>query len=385
MQALIDLAREDEEIRRIATRAMESPGVQGVTLHIDDLWLWEWNGRELFGDREFYSFERFRFDESIWRYGIRSAYFADSPINDIPVRPPTVNDLIERMRFWDQRRDYLHLRVTLPVILTICLRPEPKEIPRFFSERFQIAYEVRPLAQLSSNPKRLRRPLQGGLSTGVGTASYGTMGGVVRDLGRNGRMFGVTCAHVMTSGTVDQPARVDWKSPAPIGSVHLHTPLQQSSGLCTPDSTSGLNTVDVALIEIDHSIPANLGILDIGPLTGITPIAKIGQGQVVEFTGRSSGNRTLKVGRLGLIYEHQHNGQTYCFQNVIQLNWPRFYKLVRRPVTSGDSGSWICAANAKGISWCGMIIGDDRLHGYAVYAAIIEKWWNQQGMSLSVL
>ena len=106
-------------------------------------------------------------------------------------------------------------------------------------------------------------------------------------------------------------------------------------------------------------------------------IANIGQGQVVEFTGRSSGNRTLKVGRLGIIYQHQHNAQTYCFQNVIQLNWPRFYKLVRRPVTGGDSGSWICAANATGIGWCGMIIGDDQRHGYAgsrgKYWALVES------------
>ncbi len=384
MQALINLAGE-EEFLRIATAAMERRDVQGITLHIDDLWLTEWNATHLFGDPGAYFREWFRSVGPIWRDLNGTAYFADSPINDHPVRLPGTKDLNQRMPFWAARRDYLHLPTALPVILTICLRPEPKEIPRFESQRFQIAYEVRPLAQLSSNPKRLRRPLLGGLSAGVGTASYGTMGGVVRDIGQNGRMFGVTCAHVMTSGTVDQPAKIDRKNAARIGSVHSHSPLQSSAGLCTPASKNGLNSVDVALIEIDPSVPANLEILDIGPLAGIIPIAKIGQGQAVEFTGRSSGNRSLKVGRLGVIYQYQKNGQTYCFQNVIQLNWPRFYQLTQRPVTAGDSGSWICAANGQGVGWCGMIVGEDRLHGYAVYAETIEDWWKQQGFSLSVI
>ena len=26
-----------------------------------------------------------------------------------------------------------------------------------------------------------------------------------------------------------------------------------------------------------------------------------------------------------------------------------------------------------------MIIGEDRLHGYAIYAETIEDWWKQQG------
>jgi hypothetical protein len=145
------------------------------------------------------------------------------------------------------------------------------------------------------------------------------MGGIVQDQQSSPQKYGVTCAHVMTSGTVDQPAKVDSKRAAVIGIVSSHTPLQLPVGLCTLASISGVNTVDIALIEIDPSTSADLEVLDIGPLTGITPIAKIGQGQLVEFTGRSSGNRTLRTGGLGVIYKLKWNGQDYCFQNVIQI------------------------------------------------------------------
>ena len=51
----------------------------------------------------------------------------------------------------------------------------------------------------------------------------------------------------------------------------------------------------------------------------------------------------------------------------------------------GDSGGWICSPDANGMGWCGMIVGDDRLHGYAIYFAAIEDWWRRQGLTLSVV
>ena len=59
--------------------------------------------------------------------------------------------------------------------------------------------------------------------------------------------YGVTCAHVMTSGTVEQPAQIDSKRAAAIGTVSAHTSLQLPVGLCTPKSATGVNTVDIAL------------------------------------------------------------------------------------------------------------------------------------------
>jgi hypothetical protein len=381
MEALINLAREDEEIDLIARRAMENRSVQGVVLDIDPYWLTGWNYNRRFG-LEGFDRLRERFKGRIYD----ERFFADLPENDFPVLP------MHKEAFKDWPRDWVSYAKEhgfnpemSPVRITICLRPGAIEVPRFESGRYRILYETRPVATLSGNSKGYRRPLLGGLSAGVGTKHCGTMGGVVRDQRVPPQKYGVTCAHVMTSGTVEQPAQIDSKRAAAIGTVSTHTSLQLPVGLCTPKSITGVNTVDIALIEIDPSTSADLEVLDIGPLTGVTPIAGIGQGQTVEFTGRSSGNRTLRVGGLGIIYKLKWQGQEYCFQNVIQLNWPKFYQLLGgRPVMRGDSGAWICNPDENGFGWCGMIIGEDRLHGYAIYAETIEDWWKQQGLTLTV-
>jgi hypothetical protein len=389
MEMLIRLAREDETIQRIASAAMENRGVQGVALDLDAYWLTAWNYMRRFGSDAAVELRRRRYDHpfsSGWQIG-SDEFLTDLPENLYPALPLEISDLKWRPSEWKYRAEMKGFEPEQsPVRITICLRPGAAEIPSFELGPYRVLYETRPVATLSASPRKYRRPVVGGLSAGVGTKQYGTMGGIVRDGQSPPQKYGVTCAHVMTAGTVDQPAQVDSRRAVGIGTVSKHTPLTLPTGICTPVSTSGLNTVDVALIEIDGSTTnADLEVLDIGPLTGITPISKIGQGQLVEFTGRNSGNRMLRVGALNIIYEMNSNGKTYCFQNVIQLNWPKFYQLFNgRPVSQGDSGAWICNPNENGFGWCGMIIGDDRLHGYAIYAETIEKWWQQQGLNLTV-
>jgi hypothetical protein len=381
MEALINLAREDEEIELIASRAVENSSVQGVVLDIDPYWLTGWNYTRRFGIDAFDRM-RERFRGRIYE----ERFFADLPENDFPVLPMHKEAFKDRPLDWvSYAGEHGFSPEMSPVRITICLRPGASGVPRFESGRYRILYETRPVATLSGNSKGYRRPVLGGLSAGVGTKHCGTMGGVVQDQQWPPQKYGVTCAHVMTSGTVEQPAQIDSRRAAAIGTVSAHTSLQLPVGLCTPKSITGVNTVDIALIEIDRSTSADLEVLDIGPLTGVTPIAGIGQGQTVEFTGRSSGNRTLRVGGLGIIYKLKWQGQEYCFQNVIQLNWPKFYQLLGgRPVMRGDSGAWICKPDENGFGWCGMIIGEDRLHGYAIYAETIEDWWKQQGLTLTV-
>lgn len=381
MEVLVNLGEEDEEIQRITRAAMENPSVQGVILDIDPYWLTRWNYVRRFGEKEFHRMperNQFRF--------FRRGVFDDFSENAFPVLPLHRNNLKERPPDWASYAGEVGFDPEKsPVRVTICLRPGAVEVPRLESGSYQILYETRPIAALSAGPKTYRRPLLGGLSAGVGSKVCGTIGGIVKDQQAQSQKYGMTCAHVMRSGTVHQPAKVDSKKAAAIGTVSAHSNLQLPVGVCTPVSVTGLNTVDVALIEIDPSTSADLEILDIGPLTGVTPIASIGQGQLLEFTGRSSGNRSLRIGGLGVIYKLRWNGRDYCFKNVIQLNWPRFYQLLGgRPVARGDSGAWICNPNESGFGWCGMIIGEDRLHGYAIYAETIEDWWKQQGLSLTI-
>ncbi|HVQ16324.1 MAG TPA: hypothetical protein VMS40_22135 [Vicinamibacterales bacterium] len=390
MEVLIQLAREDGEIRRLVSAAIENPSVQGVVLQFDLFWLSGWNYTNRFGQNEW---ERvlqrlggWRLDYP-WAHTNLDGYLEELHENQSPVPVRSVSDLRWRPVGWERRAAIEHFDVEQsPVRVIVCLRPDATEVRRLESERYRVSYETRPVATLSANPRRYRRPVVGGLSTGVGTAVAGTMGGIVRDQQPPHQFYGVTCAHVMTSGTVEQPAQVDSRRAAAIGTVTSYTPLQVPSGTCTPYTGTGVNTVDMALIELDSTTTAQLEVLDIGALSGITPRTQIQQGQLVEFTGRASGHRTLKVGGLGVIYQLKAGAQTYCFQNLIQLTWPRFYQLLKgRPVTRGDSGGWICRPDANGFGWCGMLIGDDRLHGYAVYAETIDEWWRQHGLTLSVI
>jgi hypothetical protein len=398
MEFLIQLAREDEEIRRLVSAAMENPSVQGVVLQLDAFWLSGWNYTNRFGQNEWeYVLRRHRPAllglqgrlglRYPWPYAHLDHYLDELPENQFPVPVRSISELRWRPLGWESRAAIERFDPEWsPVRVIVCLRPDAMEVRRLESRQYRVLYETRPVATLSANPRRYRRPVVGGLSTGVGTTVAGTMGGIVRDQRPPQQFYGVTCAHVMSSGTVEQPAHIDSRRASAIGTVTSHTPLQVPSGICTPYTRTGVNTVDVALIEMNSATAAQLEVLDIGLLSGITPRAQIQQGQLVEFTGRVSGHRRVKVGGLGVIYQLKAGGQTYCFQNLIQLTWPRFYQLLKgRPVMRGDSGAWICRPDANGFGWCGMIIGEDRLHGYAVYAETIDDWWRQQGLTLSVI
>lgn len=42
-------------------------------------------------------------------------------------------------------------------------------------------------------------------------------------------------------------------------------------------------------------------------------------------------------------------------------------------VQDGDSESWVCSPTAKGMGWCGQIIGQDRHIGYAAFAETLAN------------
>jgi hypothetical protein len=96
MEALIVLAREDAEIRRIVSTAMENSGVQGVVLDLDVLWLTAWNFTRRYGKEGFdralrqvepWPFSYPRFDTSF------DELLTELPENLLPVWPLHVSDL----------------------------------------------------------------------------------------------------------------------------------------------------------------------------------------------------------------------------------------------------------------------------------------------------
>jgi len=147
-----------------------------------------------------------------------------------------------------------------------------------------------------------------------------------------------------------------------------------------------MNEVDASLFEIDKAISSDFEVMDIGPLTGVTARARLTPGQTVEIAGKSSGIRRLVIGGLAVTYRFRsYTGEYYCFKNLFELRWPNYWRVIGgSPVESGDSGSWVCNPNSSGFGWCGMVVGGDRLLGYAQFSENVQNWWNTQKLTLSV-
>lgn len=79
------------------------------------------------------------------------------------------------------------------------------------------------------------------------------------------------------------------------------------------------------------------------------------------------------------------SGEYYCFKNLFELRWPSSWRLLYgSPVRQGDSGAWVCNPNSAGWGWCGMVIGGDRLIGYAQYSESVQEWWVKGKLDLRV-
>jgi hypothetical protein len=187
---------------------------------------------------------------------------------------------------------------------------------------------------------------------------------------------------------VDQPAQADnSKTAAWFGNSTAVSSLSRNpAAVCNPWAASvAMNDVDVALVAVDPSVASSADVLDIGTISSITPRANLSPGQTVEFTGRTSGHKTVKVGGLAVVFRLYGNGQFYCFRNLFEVRARSIWQLARsRPVRPGDSGAWVCNATSGGFGWCGMVIGGDRISGYAVFSQNIETWCNSLGLAVSV-
>jgi hypothetical protein len=392
VQYLIDLAQR-EDVRRVVDAVTETPQVQGVVLEPDPYWLRSWNALAVLGRRRYESWL------DVWhhyaRRGIPVPFWMHQNVYgptgyNIPLRPLGLSDLKKwRPPDWD-----FYLQVTgaekseLPLVLKVCLlpstEPDTPEIPRFENVGFRVVYEVRPRAFLYSNPRKIRRPLIGGVSLGSGTIAYGTLGGILEDTAN--RRYAMTCSHVVSSGqTVDQPAQYDdSKTAGNIGIRAQGTSLSASASgsLCNPATAA--NEVDAALIDLGNGVSSDFEVLDIGKLSGVAKIAAMSVGQTVETTGRTSGHRLLEIGGMAVTYQFQASpaGPKYCFKNLFEVRWP--YSNRKPPVQPGDSGSWVCMPDSTGLAWCGMIIGGDRMIGYAAFTEKIENWWSGPPLSLKL-
>jgi len=383
MRYLVDIA-EEYGLSRIVSRAMERQDVQGVLVDIDPLWLASWRAMTLGQldsrtlDEWFYFYRRFV--ESLPSDGPFGGWSGREGLStatrvDLSWRPPDWDS-------WSQARGLPDQ--SPPLIVKVILSPNASPVTEGFGEeRLRVVFETRPLARLSYGPKSFTRPLLGGISVGTIKGVAGTLGGVVRDAG--GRRLGLTCSHVLPlSSLAVQPASTDSPRAKRIGHVTLASSLTPSPPgcKCSPyDPNCKFNEIDVSAVDLDEDIPSLEEVFSIGRITGATPASAMAPTLAVEVAGRTSGYRALQVGCAVAAFKFSDNlGTVYCFKNLFEVRWPSFSRLLLgRPISAGDSGAWVCTQGKTGTEWCGMVLGDDRVQGYACLSSSVEDWLRSNG------
>ena len=151
---------------------MENTSVQGVVLQFDTFWLNGWTYTNRFGESEW--------ERLLRRGGWRLTDDVHESQFPVPVR--SVSDLQWRPVGWERHAELEGFNPEQPpVSVIVCLRPDATPVRGIESGRYRVVFETRPVATLSANPRHYRRPVVGGLSTGVGGTVAGTMGGIVKD------------------------------------------------------------------------------------------------------------------------------------------------------------------------------------------------------------
>jgi hypothetical protein len=213
-------------------------------------------------------------------------------------------------------------------------------------------------------------------------ADYATLGVVLED-GRGDR-FALTCAHVAAQNDdILQPSQRDSKKATVIGKSVLTTTLSPCSvsDACNDKSGVPTNELDLSLIRIDPCISSKQEVLDIGTLNGVVPIAALSCGQTVEVMGRSCKHKTLQLGDFHVFRRHEHNGQYYCYKNMVRVESPYGATDV---IKGGDSGAPVCITSGGGKGLCGMIVAANVFGGFAMFGESIEAWWKQNGYSFHI-
>ena len=170
MQHLIDFAESSEEFREIANLALNYDLVQGIVVDLDPFWLQAWRVAQRFGH-----------DYLAW--WVEHPIFHGGPEAYLP---PLDRSTVDQWRppGWSSYGKGLQLADDpLPYVVKICLRPGQgwEKIPHAgefipSSRRVRVVIETRPPATLRANPRKKRRPLVGGVSIGVGSNDFGTLG-----------------------------------------------------------------------------------------------------------------------------------------------------------------------------------------------------------------
>lgn len=385
-----------EELGEILAVASELDGYQGVGLRFHPLWLVLATAEEMDLDLLPFEFAPFApFDGLRLRSATRLGRDAQDRLAAAWMQQPGVQQAARRLftGLSAQPRNLeprpLGREPLKPMLATISVREgaqrSDSRLPQF--TRCEVEVEERPPARLARGPRARHSPLVGGVSCGSALSSAGTLGGILfNDIGE---AFGTTCAHVADRGMVSQPSARDASNAQPIGDVVAATILRNAPpGVPCNSRNPGaqFNTMDAALIRLNDPVSVRPEVLEAGEVHGLAPAASIGQEQPCEFTGRSSGLRRLVTAQLNAEHRFQGpDGTSFCFKDTIELRHDsRWGTFAGRAVRPGDSGAWVLRQGPTGTEWTAMIIADDGMRGFAVFAEDVLAWCTSLGMHLSV-
>jgi len=383
-------AAEEYGLKDLKPRILENKNVHGIIVDVHPLWLLAWNIH--LNDPSDTLLKSGYFEDYYYHYLHRGlmhpdlfdsySFFGANQFQPI-INTVSPIDIFWRPKFWN------NTGLKSNILIKILLRPETEPIKIEYQGPLNIIQEHRSVPILSSNARSLFRPIKGGVSIGNSSNESGTLGGILTDQKTN-KKYGLTCGHVVNSNNaiVDQPSQIDSNLSTRIG-VSVFTKAPKFTGDCPCnkyDSDSVYNDMDISLIEIDDTINTKNEILNIGKVSGYTPANKLQRNLLVEFNGRSSGNKSLILGGIGVVNEiTDAEGKAACFEHLIELKDPSLYHLaVSKPVLPGDSGAWVIAQGNSGNSWCGMIVGQDRQTGYAIMSEKILGCLYENGYELSI-
>lgn len=385
MQFLLNNIVENQRINRLLERVAELPGHQGSVLSFSDDFIAIHQLYASFGIRQADSLLHRYFDRMYSRRG--HSPFSPSLLDFIyqSVGPTAGNlDAITDKEFNHLSEISNELDLMPPMRLEICIFNDAKQesfreaISGFETDNdgrqqeFSIVLNRRPV-NLASGSRDFHDSLVGGISIGEinDSVKYGTLSGVLR--GKDGKHYGVTCAHVAGSAAeILQPARSDSKAHARMGKVIYSSTFDYCDADYPCQISSSTEQTDLSLIEITER--AALGrIHKLGEVSAVYPFRNLQSGNVLEFNGRSTDKRKqVYIGGLCLTYKvayQTEKGLRYaCFKNLIELrSIPSVFfqlSIAKRPVKKGDSGAWVCHNDSKGYAWAGIIISADIDRGY---------------------
>lgn len=379
MDYLLEYAQR-EDVRRLAARFLnQSEVVQGIAVDLDDLWLAAWRLYNTLPRDEFDA--RMRRLASSMRFG--GPYLAYELLDfhrDTFVSYPYGVDPAWMPPYWDE---VTHLRggSPTPFVIVVVLRPtshesDLRELDYADTNGHRVRFEPRPMARLYAAPKDKVRPLAGGVSISASTGRPGTLGGILQ---ANGARYALTCSHVLDGGDeAHQPSPADnGRAAERIGDCVESCALMSHVPPLDPYDPS-INTVDAAVVQLDDSVPADMQILNVGALAGISTKSQVHPNSSVEIAGKEAGHQSLYIGGVTMVHEFDLDGAKYGYRNLFELKRAsRFHGItgtLNVPVSPGDSGAWVLRAGPHGAEWLGVVVAGDGPYGYAIPAEFICDW-----------